>query len=58
MTPAPVAVAPVFIVSVADGTEGRLIVDKKAETPGWALVAFAIQTEEVDPAEITFVRIE
>jgi len=57
-SPEPVAVAPVFIVSVADGTEGRLIVDQKAETPGWALVAFAIQTEEVDPAEITFVRIE
>lgn len=56
-TPAPIAVAPVFIVSVA-GTEGRLIVDKKAETDGFALVAFPIQTEEVDPADMTFVRIE
>jgi ParB family chromosome partitioning protein len=55
---APAPVAPVFIVRVADGTEGRLIVDAKAETEGFALVAFPIQTEEVDPAELTFVRIE
>lgn len=58
--PAPAAkpAGPVFIVRVGGGAEGRLIVDRRAEKPGRALVELDGTIEEVDPAEIGLVRIE
>ena len=56
--PAPKSAGPVFIVSVGGGAEGRLIVDRRAEKPGRALVELDGTIEEVDPAEIGLVRIE
>lgn len=56
--PAPKSAGPVFIVSVGGGAEGRLIVDRRAEKPGRALVELDGTIEEVDPAEIGLIRIE
>jgi ParB family chromosome partitioning protein len=56
--PAPKPAGPVFIVRVGGGAEGRLIVDRRAEKPGRALVELDGTIEEVDPAEIGLVRIE
>ncbi|WP_076728677.1 ParB/RepB/Spo0J family partition protein [Methylobacterium radiotolerans] len=50
--------APVFIVSVGNGIEGRLVVDRRAEKAGRALVELDGAVEEVDPAAISLVRIE
>ncbi len=49
---------PVFMVRTSDGTQGRLIVDRRAEQDGWALVELDGAIEEIDPAELTFDRIE
>jgi ParB family chromosome partitioning protein len=49
---------PVFIVKTIDGTTGRLVVDRRAERAGWALVEFGNSTEEVDPSELTIAHIE
>lgn len=59
-SPAPTvaASAPVFVVRTRDGSEGRLVVDRRAGRAGWALVAFEGSAEEVDPADLAFVRIE
>jgi ParB family chromosome partitioning protein len=56
--PAPKSAGPVFIVSVGGGAEGRLIVDRRAEKPGRALVELGGTIEEVDPTEIGLIRIE
>lgn len=56
--PVPKPAGPVFIVRVGGGAEGRLIVDRRAEKPGRALVELDGTIEEVDPAEIGLVRIE
>lgn len=50
--------SPVFIVRVGGGAEGRLVVDRRAEKAGRALVELDGAVEEVDPAEIGLVRIE
>ena len=50
--------APVFVVRVGGGAEGRLVVDRRAEKEGRALVELDGSIEEVDPAEISLVRIE
>lgn len=50
--------APVFIVRTRDGSKGRLVVDRRAERDGWALVQLGRMVEEVDPAELAFERIE
>lgn len=52
------AATPVFIVQGADDQEGRLVVDRRAEREGWALVAFAGGTEEVELSALRIVRIE
>lgn len=49
---------PVFIVKVGDGETGRLVVDRRGEREGSALVAYATGIEEVDAAELRIVRIE
>ena len=50
---------PVFIVRTGDGTTGRLVVDKRAERDGWAMVEFARgMVEEVDLTDLSFERIE
>ncbi|WP_454888839.1 ParB/RepB/Spo0J family partition protein [Sphingobium indicum] len=52
------AASPVFIVQRQDDQEGRLVVDRRAEREGWALVAFAEGIEEVELSALRFVRIE
>jgi ParB family chromosome partitioning protein len=52
------AATPVFIVQGADDQEGRLVLDRRAEREGWALVAFADGTEEVELSGLRIVRIE
>jgi ParB family chromosome partitioning protein len=49
---------PVFIVAAGDGQTGRLVVDRRAERPRAALVAYATGIEEVDAGELRIVRIE
>ncbi|SCX35788.1 ParB/RepB/Spo0J family partition protein [Agrobacterium rosae] len=49
---------PVFIVKVGDGETGHLVVDRRGERPGSALVAYATGIEEVDAAELRIVGIE
>jgi ParB family transcriptional regulator, chromosome partitioning protein len=49
---------PIFIVALADGQTGRLVVDQRARREGWALVAYATGIEEVDAAALRIVRIE
>lgn len=49
---------PAFIVALADGTQGRLVVDRRAERDGWALVEFATGAEEVELAALRLVRID
>ncbi len=49
---------PVFMVRTRDGETGRLIVDRRAERDGWALVELDGAMEEIDPAELIFDRIE
>lgn len=56
--PAELNGTPVFIVRIGGGAEGRLIVDRRAEKVGRALVEVDGAIEEVDPAEIGLVRIE
>jgi ParB family chromosome partitioning protein len=50
--------APVFIVAAGDGEEGRLVVNKRAERPGWALVDYRISIEEVDVTALRIIRVE
>lgn len=50
--------APVFVVRVGGGAEGRLVVDRHAEKAGRAVVELDGSLEEVDPSEISLVRIE
>lgn len=52
------AVSPVFIVQGADDQEGRLVVDRRADREGWALVAFGEETKEVELSALRIVRIE
>jgi ParB family chromosome partitioning protein len=49
---------PVFIVKVGDGETGQLVVDRRGEREGSALVQYATGIEEVDAAELRIVRIE
>ena len=49
---------PVFLVAVGDGPSGRLVVDRRAKRAGWALVAYATGTKEVNAAQLRIVRIE
>lgn len=54
-----VAALPVFLVKSGGGDEiGRLVTDRRAEAPGWALVAFAAGVEEVALDDLRIVRIE
>jgi ParB family chromosome partitioning protein len=48
----------VFIVAADDRRTGRLVVDRKAQRKGRALVAYAKGVEEVDAAGLRIVRIE
>lgn len=50
--------APVFIVKVGDGETGRLVVDRRGERDGSALVQYATGIEEVDAAELRIVGVE
>lgn len=59
--PAPqaaVIAAPTFIVSGKGAAQGALVVDRKAEREGWALVRFPTGIEEVALDELRIVRIE
>jgi ParB family chromosome partitioning protein len=49
---------PVFLVAVGDGPSGRLVVDRRAKRAGWALVAYATGTKEVDATQLRIVRVE
>ena len=49
---------PVFIVAAGDGQPGRLVVDRRAEREGSALVAYATGVKEVEAAELRIVCIE
>ena len=49
---------PTFVVAIADGEYGRLIVDRKASTEGWALVQYANAIEEVEAKHIRIVAVE
>lgn len=49
---------PTFIVASADGERGRLIVDRRAASEGWALVAYATAIEEVEAKHLRIVAIE
>jgi ParB family chromosome partitioning protein len=53
-----VSVAPTFIVQGKGATQGALVVDRKAEREGWALVRFPTGTEEVALDELRIVRID
>lgn len=55
--PAPMK-PPIFIVRTRDGSEGRLVVDRRAERAGWALVELGTMVEEIDLAELAFERID
>lgn len=50
--------APVFIVEGKDAQPGRLVVDRRAEREGWALVRFPTGEEEIALSELRIVRIE
>jgi ParB family chromosome partitioning protein len=50
--------APVFIVQGKDAQTGRLVVDRRAEREGWALVRFPSGEEEIALSELRIVRIE
>lgn len=50
--------APVFIVQGKDAQPGRLVVDRRAEREGWALVRFPSGEEEIELSELRIVRIE
>ena len=50
--------APVFIVAMGKGPSGRLVVERRAERAGSALVAFATGTQEVPVEQLRIVRIE
>lgn len=54
----PATATPVFIVRTRDGFEGRLVVDRRAERAGWALVQIGRMVEEMDLAELALERIE
>ena len=59
--PAPqaaVIAAPTFIVSGKGAAQGALVVERKAEREGWALVRFPTGIEEVALDELRIVRIE
>jgi len=49
---------PTFVVAMGDGEYGRLIVDRKAATQGWALVQYANAIEEVEAKNLRIVAIE
>lgn len=50
--------APVFIVQGKDAETGQLVVDRRAEREGWALVRFPSGEEEIALSELRIVRIE
>lgn len=50
--------APVFIVAAGEGPSGQLVVDRRASRAGWALVAYASGTQEVDATHLRIIRIE
>ncbi|HEX7858494.1 MULTISPECIES: ParB/RepB/Spo0J family partition protein [Pseudomonadota] len=49
---------PVFIVKVGDGETGQLVLDRRSEREGWALVSYTTGIEEVEASELRIVRIE
>ena len=49
---------PIFIVSLGDGQTGRLVVDRKSDREGWALVEYATGVEEIEACALRFVRID
>jgi len=57
-SPAPHAAAPVFIVQIDGAEHGALVLDRKAEAEGCALVRFATGIEEIAVTELRIVRIE
>lgn len=50
--------APTFIVAIGDGERGELIVDRRAEASGWALVRFQTGIEEVEFTALRTVAVE
>jgi len=55
---APPAAAPVFIVQIDGAEQGALVLDRKAETAGCALVRFPTGIEEITVSALRIVRIE
>ena len=50
--------APMFFVAAGDGRSGQLVVDRRARGKGLVLVAYPTGIEEVQAAQLRFVRID
>ena len=45
-------------MKVGDGETGQLVLDRRSEREGWALVSYTTGIEEVEASELRIVRIE